>query len=170
MCVKWWTVKCGVLPVLATEQPPYYITQSSCLVEHIIRLCHQLQQNVCIRSTAVLCHAETLKWWRASCGRKYHEPEYFFHCPRAKNPPKQIYPQPQLWMILCAFFSLLSLLLLVLCCLSKRSEIWVLLDCGASDIWFLQSQKNRLEIQQLSLSVSDAAFLLYVCCVLSPSC
>lgn len=101
MCVKWWTVKCGVLPVLATEQPPYYITQSSCLVEHIIRLCHQLQQNVCIRSTAVLCHAETLKWWRASCGRKYHEPEYYFHCPRAKNPQKQIYPQPQLWMILC---------------------------------------------------------------------
>lgn len=88
MCVKWWTVKCGVLPVLATEQPPYYITQSSCLVEHIIRLCHQLQQNVCIRSTAVLCHAETLKWWRASCGRKYHEPEYYFHCPRAKKPPK----------------------------------------------------------------------------------
>lgn len=168
MCVKWWTVKCGVLPVLATEQPPYYITQSSCLVEHIIRLCHQLQQNVCIRSTAVLCHAETLKWWRASCGRKYHE--YYFHCPRAKNPQKQIYPQPQLWMILYAFLSLLSVLLLVLCCLSKRSEIWVLLDCGASDIWFLQSQKNSLEIQQLSLSVSDAAFLLYVCCVLSPSC
>lgn len=52
--VKRRIVKCSVLPVLATEQPPYDITQSSCLVEHIIRLCHQLQQNVCIRGTAVL--------------------------------------------------------------------------------------------------------------------
>lgn len=36
------------------DQPPCckYITQSSCLVEHIIRLCHQLQQNVCTGSTA----------------------------------------------------------------------------------------------------------------------
>ena len=46
-----WTVKSSVLPVLATEQPPRYITQSSCLVEHIIRLCHQLQKKC---STVVL--------------------------------------------------------------------------------------------------------------------
>lgn len=72
------TVKYSVLPVLATEQPPCYTTQSSCLVEHIIRLCHQLQQNVSTCNTVVLfCHTVALNQWWASCGSKPRKQEFF---------------------------------------------------------------------------------------------
>lgn len=48
-----------------TATPP--CSPASCLVEHVIRVRHQLQRNVCSRSGAAPPHADTLA---ASCGRR----------------------------------------------------------------------------------------------------